>query len=74
MFIHTGTGRNDPPPHFVPRLDVDTLSQGRGNRGGGAVEATCPHNFEAVGRRAPPPPPQLWTVKVFIFIFVCFCT
>ena len=41
-----------------------------GTGGGGAVGATCPHNFEAV--RTPPPNFELW--KSFIFIFVCFCT
>ena len=36
----------------------------------GAVGATCPHIFEAVG--APPPPPQRWTVKVVHFYLCLF--
>ena len=38
------------------RMIVSNVAGTREPEGGGAVGATCPHNFEAV--EAPPPPPN----------------
>ena len=43
------------------------LSRDAGTGGGGAVGATCPHNFEAVGRR---PPTLDCESRLFLFLFV----
>ena len=47
-------------------MSFTPINQGRGNRGGGgAVGATCPHNFEAEGR----PPTLDCESRLFLFLF-----
>ena len=48
------------------KVDLGKSVQGRGNRGG-ALGATCPHNFEAVGA---PPPTLDCHCRSFFFIHV----
>ena len=51
-------------------ISVECLTQGRGNQGGGRQWGQlAPTTLKLRGRR-----PQLWTVIVVHFIFVCFCT
>ena len=50
-------------------LSMEEMHAGTREPGGGAVRATCPQNFKAVGA---PPPPQLWTVIVVHFYFCLF--
>ena len=51
--------------NYGPNERTNQECRNAGTGGGGAVGATCPHNFEAVGAA----PPQLWTVNVVHFYF-----
>ena len=53
---------------LIQDLSASISDAGAGTREpGGAVGATCPHNFETVG--APPPQPKTVSVVHFLFVF-----